>query len=188
MSQPTQIRLSGAGGQGLQLAASILAEALLREGRTLAQSQSYEPTSRGGVSRSDLVVGNTAIDYPLITALDFLVVLDDVAASASTILLRPGSVVLIDSARVPNAPEGAWTTYRFACTDIARSLGNERVANIVALGALTALGGLCPTATLQAVLHEETPEKFLALNLEALSAGTRLADGLTESTAALFTA
>lgn len=178
MSQPIQIRLSGAGGQGLQLSAHILAEALLREGRTLAQSQSYEPTSRGGVSRSDLVVSDAAIDYPLVTALDFLIILDDVAAAASTALLGPDSVVLIDSARVPDAPEGNWTTHRFPCTDIARSLGNERVANIVALGALAALGGLCPAATLEAVVREETPAKFAGLNLEALAAGGRLVEAL----------
>lgn len=178
MSQPIQIRLSGAGGQGLQLSAHILAEALLREGRTLAQSQSYEPTSRGGVSRSDLVVGDDAIDYPLVTALDFLVILDDVAANTSTALLQPGSVVLVDSARVPAAPEGAWTTYRLPFTDIARSLGNERVANIVALGALAAIGDFCPAATLLAVVREETPAKFLTLNQEALAAGGRLVEGL----------
>ena len=54
---PREIRLSGTGGQGLQLAMRVLAEALLHEAHHVAYSQSYEPTSRGGVSRADLVLG-----------------------------------------------------------------------------------------------------------------------------------
>ena len=99
-----EIRLSGAGGQGLQLSAGILAEALVLEGRTVAQSQSYEPTSRGGLSRSDLVVGDEAPDYPLATALDLLLILDNCAAEASTDLLKPDAVVLADTTRVPEPP------------------------------------------------------------------------------------
>ena len=64
MSNELQIRLSGSGGQGLQLSARVLAAAFADEGRIVALSQSYEPTSRGGVSRSDLVVGDGLVDYP----------------------------------------------------------------------------------------------------------------------------
>ena len=69
MGKQLEIRLSGSGGQGLILAAGILAEALVAEGRSAAQSQSYEPTSRGGLSRSDLVVSDGEADYPLVTCM-----------------------------------------------------------------------------------------------------------------------
>lgn len=64
-----QARLSGSGGQGLGLAGRLLADALVAEGWRVALSQSYEPTSRGGLSRSDLVVDGAAVDYPLATDL-----------------------------------------------------------------------------------------------------------------------
>ncbi|MEE8453815.1 MAG: hypothetical protein V3R90_03470 [Limibaculum sp.] len=41
-----EIRFGGSGGQGLQLSAKLLADALIQEGRKVARSQSYEPTSR----------------------------------------------------------------------------------------------------------------------------------------------
>ncbi len=100
-----QIRLSGSGGQGLQLAAKVLASAVLIEGKRVAQSQSYEPTSRGGLSRSDLVIGEEAVDYPLVTDLDCLLILDQVAVDGSRDLIRPSTLVLIDSDRVTTAPE-----------------------------------------------------------------------------------
>ena len=54
-SREIEIRLCGSGGQGLLVAGAILAEALTLEGLRVAQSQSFEPTSRGGMSRTDLV-------------------------------------------------------------------------------------------------------------------------------------
>jgi 2-oxoglutarate ferredoxin oxidoreductase subunit gamma len=171
-----QLRFGGSGGQGLQLSAKILAAALLRVGRTIALSQSYEPTSRGGVSRSDIVVGEGTdpVDYPLATELDFLVLLDEVAAPSSLPLVRPGGLVLADAARVDVGGDRGFELRLLPFTALARSLGNERVANIVALGALIAAGELCPMAAVDAVVREETPRKFLDINVEALAAGHRL--------------
>ena len=170
-----QLRFGGSGGQGLQLSAKILAAALLRAGRTIALSQSYEPTSRGGVSRSDIVVGEggAPVDFPLATELDYLVLLDEVAARSSLPLVRAGGVVLADSDRVEIGDDEAFVVRRLPFTALARSLGNERVANIVALGALIAVAELCSRAHVGAVVREETPRKFLAINVEALAAGHR---------------
>ncbi len=172
----TEIRFAGSGGQGLQLSAKILASALLRSGRSLALSQSYEPTSRGGLSRSDIVVGEDAdpVEYPLATELDFLVLLDNVAAPSSLPLVRGGGLVLADAARVDVADVGGYLVRRLPFIDLARSLGNERVANIVALGALMAVAAVCPLAAVGEVVREETPRKFLDINREALAAGHRL--------------
>jgi 2-oxoglutarate ferredoxin oxidoreductase subunit gamma len=172
----TQIRLGGSGGQGLQLSAKILAASLLRSGRTIALSQSYEPTSRGGVSRSDLVVGDGAapVDYPLATDLDFLVLLDEVAVASSMPLLRRGGLVLADAARVAPGADDGTVVRQLPFIAVARKLGNERVANIVALGALIAASGLCPLAIVEAVVRAETPPKFLDINVEALAAGHRM--------------
>ena len=178
-----QLRFAGSGGQGLQLSAKILAAALLRAGRSIAVSQSYEPTTRGGLSRSDIVVGEGAapVDYPLATELDFLVLLDDVAAASSLPLVRAGGLVLADAARVTAGASEGVVLRSLPFVSLARSLGNERVANIVALGALMAAARLCPPAALEAVLREETPRKFLDLNSEALAAGHRLVMTAAES-------
>ncbi len=172
-----QLRFGGSGGQGLQLSAKILAAALLRAGRTIALSQSYEPTSRGGVSRSDIVVGEGAepVDYPLATELDFLVLLDDVAVPSSLPLMRAGGLVLADAARVDIAGGGGFVLTPLPFIALARSLGNERVANIVALGALIGASGVCATDMIAAAIREETPRKFVEINLEALALGQRIA-------------
>jgi 2-oxoglutarate ferredoxin oxidoreductase subunit gamma len=175
MAEEIEIRLSGSGGQGLMLAARILAAALTTDGLNVARSQSYEPTSRGGLSRSDLVVSDGEVDYPLVTALDYLLIMDQIAAHASTELLKPGAIVVIDSSRVTSAPQGEFRTYSLPLTEIARKVGNRRVANIVALGALTGIGGPCKQESVEQAVDHHAPKGFLELNLNAFKEGCRLA-------------
>ena len=101
-SKGFEIRLSGTGGQGLGLGGKMLAAALSSEGMHVAQSQSYEPTSRGGMSRSDLVVTPETADFPLATGLDYVLILDTKAMSISEGMINDNAVVLVDEELVPN--------------------------------------------------------------------------------------
>ncbi|ARE42015.1 2-oxoglutarate oxidoreductase, gamma subunit [Rhodovulum sp. P5] len=172
----TEIRFSGSGGQGLLLSARILAAALAEEGRNIAQSNAYEPVSRGGLSRSDLVISDGEADYPLSRRLNFLLILDEAAATASTHLLDAASVVLADAERVTTLPEGPFTVHALPFTETARQLGNPRVTNIVALGALVALGKVCDADALERSILAMTPAKFAQLNREAFAAGKAMAE------------
>ncbi len=173
--QDFELRFSGSGGQGLQLSAKILAGALAREGRTIAYSQSYEPTSRGGISRSDLVVGaNGAVDYPLVSALDYLLILDQIAATDASDLIGKDTLVLADSRRVAKPPKGKFDLRIMPFSERAIALGNERVANVIALAALVALGEICKVETLEQTVRNGVPKKFLDLNLAALREGFAL--------------
>ncbi len=173
MTKPAlrEIRLSGTGGQGLQLATRVLAEALLLEGRHVAQSQSYEPTSRGGVSRADLVIGDGAIDFPLIERLDLLVVLDQRAAAVSEGMLDPHATVLSDSDRVDCPPGGGARLLAQPLTAVATRLGNARAANMVALGAAAGATGVCRLASLEHAVRVAAPGRFADLNLRAVHQG-----------------
>jgi 2-oxoglutarate ferredoxin oxidoreductase subunit gamma len=169
-----QVRLSGSGGQGLILSGQVLAGALVLEGKRVAQSQSYEPTSRGGLSRSDLVIGDEIPDYPLVTALDYLLILDDCAAAVSTSVLRPGAIVLTDELHVTAPPSGDFTAHRLPLAETARALGNERATNMVALGALVGLTGICAFASLEQAVRGGVPKRFVELNLTAIDEGRQL--------------
>ncbi|VAW17811.1 hypothetical protein MNBD_ALPHA09-342 [hydrothermal vent metagenome] len=173
MSQ-TEIRFSGSGGQGLNLSASIISATLLMTGKSVAQSQSYEPTSRGGLSRADIVVSDGVSDYPLVTALDYLVILDACAIEVSQGLIRDSAVVLVDELRVPQGPKGKFTLHALPFVATARKLGNERVANIIAIAALARLSGIVPLDLLERAVRARVPGRLLDINLEALEAGYAL--------------
>lgn len=176
-----EIRFSGTGGQGLQLSAKIFSEALNIDGKRVAMSQAYEPTSRGGISRSDLVVAAGDIDYPLATQLDYLIVLDQSAAEISIPLMRPGGTIITDARKVTQPPKGDFDVHALELSSAAMDIGNERVTNIVTLGALNALGNLCTPEALETAILSSVPPKFLELNKEALARGIALAAIETEA-------
>ncbi len=169
-----EIRLSGTGGQGLGLSGKMLAAALSSDGLHVAQSQSYEPTSRGGMSRSDLVVTAGIADYPLATALDYLLILDQRASSISDGMIKGNAVVLVDEVLVPDPPSGDFEVHSLPLSKTAISLGNLRVTNVVSLGALIALADICSMATLEAAIERTTPKKYAQMNLDAVRAGFQL--------------
>jgi 2-oxoglutarate ferredoxin oxidoreductase subunit gamma len=179
-----EIRLCGSGGQGLLVAGAILAEALKIEGLQVAQSQSYEPTSRGGMSRTDLVASAGAVDYPLATALDFALILDDIAAAPAASLVKPRGLVVVDRERVPHPPDGDFCLYALGLAEATNALGDPRITNLVGLGALTRMGELCGVASLDRAIRGKSPPRFVDLNLQAMRAGRDLAEAAETAGAA----
>ena len=178
-SREIEIRLCGVGGQGLLVAGAILAEALTLEGLRVAQSQSFEPTSRGGMSRTDLVGSDGTVDFPLATTLDCALILDQIAAVPTAGMVKRRGLVLADRDRVPRPPDGDFALHSLALSESAKGLGDARVANLVGLGVLTRLAELCSDASLDRAIRSASPARFIDLNLEAARAGR----SLTEATA-----
>ena len=180
-----EIRFGGTGGQGLILSAKMLADAMAAEGKNVAQTQSYEPTSRGGYCNADLVIAEGEVDFPLLTAIDSLVLLDRLAVKPSWPLLKPGALVIADTRLCPDLPPQAEQRCRhLPLSTTALQLGSERVTNMVALGALIALSGVCDRRRIEQAVKANTPRGFLNLNMDALDAGLSLGCGIVADQAA----
>ena len=180
-----EIRIGGTGGQGLILSAKMLADAMAASGKRVAQSQAYEPTSRGGFCNADLVISDGEVDFPLVTAIDHLVLLDRLAIKPSWPLLKPGALVIADTRLCPELPEGEYRGYHLPLSATALELGSERVTNIVALGALVAHSGICDRERIEQAVRAETPRGFLDLNMDALAAGYAIGRRAATALAAL---
>ena len=131
------------------------------------------------MSRTDLVASDGAVDFPLATALDCALILDQIAAGPTAGLVKRRGLVLLDRDRVPRPPDGDFALHSLALRESAQGLGDARVANLVGLGALTRLAELCSDASLDRAIRSTSPARFIDLNLEAARAGR----SLTEATA-----
>jgi len=176
-SSSCQVRFSGGGSAELPFAARLLADTLVREGRAVALSHSASDTVLGGLARYDLVIGSDAADYPLATALDYVVLLNQQAAHSARPLLKSGALVLADVLRVPEPPEGAYDTRTLAFANTARAVGNERLMPVAALGALVAASGLTTLKALEQTLATQLPPDQQTPVLAALRAGAKLGAG-----------
>jgi len=169
-----EVRIAGFGGQGVILSGLILAVAAgIHEGKEVAQTQSYGPESRGGACRAEVVISDEEIDYIKPMDPDVLVAMSQPALDRYIgDIDRDRAAVLVDSSLVTRIPEGIAHLYRLGMTDIAEfRLGNKIVANMVMLGALSAVTGLVSFEALEEAVRGTVPKKTVELNLSALREG-----------------
>ena len=100
-----EVRLAGAGGQGLILAGLILAEAVaIYDGRNAVQTQSYGPEARGGASKSEVIISDGRIDYPKVMSADVLLAMSQEACDEYFFGLDPDGLLIVDSELVERVP------------------------------------------------------------------------------------
>lgn len=184
MPERIEIRLAGSGGQGLILAGVILAEAAgLHEGKFVAQTQSYGPEARGGASKSEVVVSDTEIDYPMAIKPDVLLCMNQKACDLYIFDVKPGGTIIVDGGLVHELPTSRAVALPF--TQIAREeLGKPILANIVALGALAVLTGVVSLESLEAAVLARVPKGTEEMNKKALAAGIKAARNYMKDKAA----
>nr|MBF0222035.1 2-oxoacid:acceptor oxidoreductase family protein [Desulfobulbaceae bacterium] len=165
-----EIRLGGSGGQGVITAAVVLAEAVaLYESKHVCQTQSYGPEARGGKSKAEVVISSKPIDYPKVLKMDIFLAMNQASCDAYFYDFKPNGLLIIDSTLVEQVPTSRVLSIPF--TSIARKLGREIVANMVALGAI---GHFCPMVSSQNIvkaLLARVPKGTEQLNRKALKAG-----------------
>lgn len=182
MSERVEIRCSGSGGQGILLAAAILAEAAAALGRRVVQTQSYGPEARGGASKAEVIISDESIDYPEVQQPDISLVLSQAAYVKYARDTRPGGLLIYDSGLVEVDPDDA-TTVRCGLpfTQVAADqLGKKVVTNIVALGALAGVSGVLPVAAVRDAVLNRVPPRFRALNEQAFDLGLGLGEEAAE--------
>jgi 2-oxoglutarate ferredoxin oxidoreductase subunit gamma len=170
---------SGSGGQGVITAAIILAEAAVIYDKVNAvQSQSYGAAARGGATRSDVIISESAIHYPKVIQPNVLVCLTQTAYNAYYPIIRPGGLLLTDTRfvtteRKVDARQVELPIYQTVMDQI----GKPIVFNICMLGAVVSLTKLVRPESIMKVLERRIPPGFLEMNQKALNLGFEMGDG-----------
>jgi 2-oxoglutarate ferredoxin oxidoreductase subunit gamma len=177
MSEITQVRFSGFGGQGIVLAGMLLGQAGVMERKYTAGSNSYGAQARGSACKSEIVFSNSPIDFPHLTTADILVAMsqwaynlycEDIKANSGFILYDQGLVIPRKDLEVKQVDVPA-TEYAL------KKLKNKQVANIVLLGALVEITKIVSVKTIRKAIALHIGERFRDLNLKALQIGRKLA-------------
>ena len=176
-----ELLLTGIGGQGVQLAAQIVARAAVLDGREAMLFGSYGGMMRGGNTDATVVIGDGPVLAPptVPTAWAAIVMHHDYWSFVEE-RLRPGSVVLVNST-VFQGDLGRDDVHAIdvAATDLAVDVGNIMAASVVMIGALSGLTGLVGLDALVDAVPLALPPyrtKHIALNQDALRAGFAAVD------------
>ena len=173
-----EIRCSGSGGQGILLAAAIIAEAAAALGRQVVQTQTYGPEARGGASKAEVIVASEPIDYPEVQHPDVSLVLSQAAYEKYAADTRPGGLLIYDSGLVePDPDDASVVRCGLPFTQVASDdLGKKVVTNIVAVGALARVSGVLPVDAVRDAVLSRVPARFKELNQQAFDLGLRLGE------------
>jgi Pyruvate/2-oxoacid:ferredoxin oxidoreductase gamma subunit len=179
------LKLAGAGGDGAQTAAMLIARAAINEGFDATHIPSYGPESRGGTSYADVRLAEEEVLSPAAPHPHVLVAFNAPSLAKFGPQVEPGGVVIYDSSVIaePPALDPSVRVVGVPCTAIAAELGKAMVKNIVALGALQGATGLMPEETFLTAIREALKDKngMLALNEEAFRRGQRAAEAPGQS-------
>ncbi|MEE8415505.1 MAG: 2-oxoacid:acceptor oxidoreductase family protein [Desulfobacterales bacterium] len=174
----SEVMFAGFGGQGILLSGKILAETAMKKGLEVAWVPSYGPEMRGGTAYCMVVVSDKTIASPIIRNPMHLVAMNRPSLEKFAPVVKPSGVVLINSSLISTgAGRDDIDEFAIPVTEIARELGNVKVANIVALGAFVARSKIVDFESLRKTVKEEFAgkEKFIPLNMAALDRGKKMA-------------
>ncbi|GAB4530172.1 MAG: 2-oxoacid:ferredoxin oxidoreductase subunit gamma [Anaerolineae bacterium] len=180
-----EIILSGAGGQGLILAGTILAEAAgVFEGREVVQTQSYGIQARGGASQSTVIISDHPIKFPEVLTPGILLCLSQEAYERYSPGLRKGGQLIVDRdlVKIAGAHADDIEVIAFPFTAEAEKIGRRIAANLVALGVLATVTGVVKPESLALAIPSRLPERNVALALEALRTGVKLGEARHDRT------
>ncbi len=172
----TRIVFSGSGGQGVITAAIILAEAaVIHEGKNATQAQSYGAAARGGATRSDIIISDEEINFPLVTQPNVLVCLTQASYTAYSPIIRPGGTLITDSRYVKIAKKVDAKQLGLPLYDtVVKKIGKPIVFNICVLGALVGLTGILKPRSVMASIRDRVPPDFIDMNSRALELGIEM--------------
>ncbi|MFX0197373.1 MAG: 2-oxoacid:acceptor oxidoreductase family protein [Candidatus Hodarchaeota archaeon] len=174
-----QIRLCGGGGQGIVVAGRILAEAAFLDKRVVSLTAGYGTAMRGGISKSDIVLSDSFIDFPMVTQIDLLLSMLEEAYQESLPMVNENGVIVLDDTTVKPSPTSSIEHYSIPATEIAiQELKNEMVANLIMLAAANSIGRLVSKTSLEESIKSIVSPRFVEINLQAIQLGLDLAKKL----------
>lgn len=175
-----EIKFVGVGGQGVVLAASILARAAsVYDGMSAVLTKKYTSDMRGGEVSADVVLSSGKVVYPLVDNPDVLITLSQEGCDKYGGDIKHGGILIYDSELV--RPEIAVEGVRkygapFNSTVMTR-YRKRTVMNMLVLGFVDGVIKAVTRESLDRTVAEMVPPKFLELNREVLEAGEELAEG-----------
>ncbi len=168
-----EIRLTGAGGQGIILAGQILGQAasIYETGKFATLTQSYGPEARGGSCSAEVVISDEPIAYPYVVNPQILVIISQEAYQKYAQNLQAETLVIIDPDLVKPKPSRNNKIRSIPATNLARELGRVVVANIIMLGFLSAVSNVVSAEALQKSIMSTVPKGTGEFNTKAFRLG-----------------
>ncbi len=167
--------IAGFGGQGVLFAGKVLAHAALELGLEVTWFPSYGPEMRGGTANCTVIFSDEEIGSPQVLNPTSIIVMNQPSLDKYEEMVRKDGYLVVDTSMTNR--EVKRKDIHVIClpaTEIAESIGDKRLTNIVLLGALIQVSHFFGQAELENALKKSLGGKkadLIAFNIIALQRG-----------------
>jgi 2-oxoglutarate ferredoxin oxidoreductase subunit gamma len=170
-----EVIMAGFGGQGVMLMGQLLAYSGMKEDKEVSWMPSYGPEMRGGTANCTVIVSKERIASPVVSKPTTVIVMNRPSLDKFESQVKEGGNLFINSSLIEKeAKRDDINVIKVPANEIANELGNNRVANMVMLGAFIAKTEVVDFDAVMSALKKVLPEhrhNLLPLNEKALKRG-----------------
>jgi len=171
----TEIRIAGLGGQGVVLAGQILGRAAVYDGKQVVQTQSYGAEARGSAAKSEVIISDEKIGFPIVRRCDVLVAMSQTALEKNKKDLKENGILLVEEDMVNVAPDIKAEVFKVPATATAETeLKSKIYATVVILGALTRITGLVSKEAVEKAIADSISKEAQEKNINAFRIGFQI--------------
>jgi 2-oxoglutarate ferredoxin oxidoreductase subunit gamma len=171
----TEILIAGFGGQGVLFAGQLLSYAAMDSGKMVTWIPSYGPEMRGGTANCTVIISDEEIGSPTVRHPAAVVAMNLPSLDKYEYEIKAGGVLVVNSSMVNRSvTRPDIRAVMIPGNEIAESLGDKRMTNMVLLGGLLANLPVLEVASIEKALQEHLParhHKLLPMNFKALRQG-----------------
>lgn len=156
---------------GVVLSSVILGKAAIYDNKNAIQTQSYGPEQRGTRVKSDLIISDSDhISYPTEGKVDILVAFGNDAFQFYKDKVKKTGIYFINSDLIKDInPTNFYNL--IPASSIADELKNNRLINIIMLGALIKKTRIVSEKAIIKSISDSVPSRFKELNIKAYERG-----------------
>jgi 2-oxoglutarate ferredoxin oxidoreductase subunit gamma len=170
-----EITIAGFGGQGVLFGGQVLAYAAMDTGKEVTWIPSYGPEMRGGTANCTVVIADDEIGSPLVKNPPLAIALNLPSFDKYEETLATGGTLIVNQSMVDrSARRGDIHVIFVPCNEIAEEIGDKKLLNMVAVGALLTALPEISVKDVEKALEAHLPERhrhLLPKNYEALRRG-----------------
>jgi 2-oxoglutarate ferredoxin oxidoreductase subunit gamma len=171
----TEIRIAGLGGQGVVLAGHILGKAAVNDGLQVVQTQSYGAEARGSAAKSEIILSDERIGFPMVRKSDVLVAMSQTALDKHLKDLKETGTLIVDTDTIKEVPSTSAKVFRVDAAKKAETeLKSRMYANMVMLGAIVKITRLVTNSAVEKAIQETFSGEAAEKNITAFEAGLDL--------------
>lgn len=174
----TEVIIAGFGGQGILFMGQMLAHIASDLGKKVSWLPSYGPEMRGGTANCMICISDQDVNSPLVLEPDILVSMNKPSLLRFETAVKKGGTIILNKDLIDIKPKRSDLKVHWVPADsIALELGNPKIANMAALGALIGILDIISIEQSMDTIELNTPPSkinTLSSNLRALRLGYNL--------------